>query len=143
MIYKYVFLDKYIKYYRLIRYYNKKVSNMKIVEKNYSIEFISDLNKVIFVGNLRLQSIEKYNEIMELIIEKTKDSSIPFTLDLTNLNFINSSGIASLGILFIELRKFNKKIKIIASKYVNWHVGSLKDFKNINNNIEIEYVVQH
>ena len=115
---------------------------MKIIEKNYTIEFISDLNKIIFVGNLRLQSIEKYNEIMNYY-RKNKRFTDSNYIRFNNLNFINSSGIASLGILFIELRKFNKKIIIIASKYVNWHVGSLKDFKNINNNIEIEYVVQH
>jgi hypothetical protein len=120
---------------------NSKI--MKINDKNYTIEFIPDLNKVIFVGNLRLQSIEKYNEIMEFIVDNVKDSNEPIILDLTNLNFINSSGIASLGMLFIKLREYDTKIRILASKYVNWHVGSLKDFQNINTNIEIDYVVQH
>ena len=116
---------------------------MKIEDKKYSIEILDDFNTVIFTGNLRLHTVKEYNEIMERIFDLSKDSPKPLVLDFSKLDFINSSGLASLGILFIKLRDFEKKILIKASKYVNWHVASLKDYQTLNSQIEIEYIVQH
>jgi hypothetical protein len=116
---------------------------MKIEDKIYSIELIKDTSTVLFIGNLRLHSVNEYNEIMENIYSFSKGDSKPITLDLSKLEFINSSGIASLGILFIKLRDLDRRIKIIASKYVNWHVASLRDFQILNPNIEIDFIVQH
>ena len=116
---------------------------MKIEDKNYTIEIVNNLKTIVFTGNLRLHSINDYSDIIEKIFNYIKEQNDSITFDFTKLEFINSSGIASLGILFIKLRDIEIKIKIIASKYVNWHVASLKDFQSLNPHIEIDFVVQH
>jgi len=116
---------------------------MKIEDKKYSIEILPETNTVVFCGNLRMNTVNEYNEIMENIFTISKESDKSLILDFSKLEFINSSGLASLGILFIKLRDYEKKIRIVASKYVNWHVASLKDYQTLNSQIEIEYIVQH
>ena len=115
---------------------------MEIKDKNYSVKFFEDENRIIFKGNLRLKSVEEYNEIMDFIFQSALKSE-NLVIDMTQLNVINSAGIASLGLFLIKIRDHKKKIKILASKYTHWQATSLKDFKNINNNLEIEYVVHH
>lgn len=116
---------------------------MRYEDKTYSVDIVKETNTVLFNGKLRLHSLNEYNEIMENIFVFSKEDNSPLTLDFTKLDFINSSGIASLGILFIKLRDVDRKIKIIASKYVNWHVSSLRDFQILNPNIDIDFIVQH
>lgn len=116
---------------------------MKIVNQNYSIEFIEIENKILFKGNLRLQSIDAYEEIINFIFERAINTDKILILDFSNLTIINSSGIASIGLFLIKMREYNTKIKIYASKFINWHVSSLRDFKDINENVEIEYIVHH
>lgn len=117
----------------------KKIS---IIYENYSVEFDSDDQRIVFKGNFRLKTINNYNEIM-LFILNCSSYSDKVILDLSQLEFINSSGIASIGLFLIKLKDTEKKIKIIGSKYINWQISSLKDFQQINNNIEVEYIVQH
>ncbi len=45
------------------------------------------------------------------------------------LRYINSAGIASLGLFLIKIRDHKKKIKILASKYTHWQATSFKKFK--------------
>lgn len=120
----------------------ESAGDLKIENDNYSVNFIKDENRIIFKGNFRLRTISNYNEIMQFIIENSEGAD-PVILDLANLEYINSSGIASIGLFLIKLKDSEKKIKIIGSRYVNWQIASLKDFQQINNNIEIEYVVKH
>ncbi len=116
---------------------------MKIIDDSYSLDFIEDENKIIIKGALRLQTVEKYEEIMNFILKNAYISSEILTIDLTQLSYINSAGIASLGLFFIKLREQDKKIRLLASRHVSWHETSLKDFQIINDNIELEYVVLH
>jgi len=114
----------------------------RIENDGYSVEYIGSDDRIVFKGHFRLRTIQNYNEIMHFILEKSSGSQNIF-LDLSNLEFINSSGIASIGLFLIKLKDSDKKIKIIGSKYINWQIASLKDFQQINNNVEIEYIVQH
>ena len=118
---------------------------MKIQGDTYQIEFIKDENKLIFSGNLRLQSVDSYDEIVDFAISRAMDSDKTLIIDLTRLEIINSSGIASMGLFLVKLRETDpaKCIKMLASKYIYWHSATLKDLKELNNNLEIEYVVHH
>lgn len=116
---------------------------MEIQDKNYTVEYIEEENKITFKGNLRLKSVEEYNQIMDFIFNHSLTSGKILLLDMTKLNVINSAGIASIGLFLIKMREHNKKIKILASKYTHWQAVSLKDFTDINDNLEIEYIVHH
>jgi len=116
---------------------------MNIDNENYSIEYIDHENMFILKGNLRLQTIDKYNEIMDFITRHAMKSDKPLTLDLTGLTSLNSSGIASLSLFLVNMKKSDKTIKIIGSSYIKWQSLSLTDFKELNSNIDVELIVQH
>lgn len=116
---------------------------MKIVNNQYSIEYSVSEDKIIFKGVLRLQTIDSYNEIMDFIIKCSINSRQKITLDFSNLENINSAGIASLSLFFIKLRETDKKIRIISSTHIPWQKITLKDFQYINKNIEIEDILIH
>lgn len=117
--------------------------NQTIQEEKYSIEYINDENKIVFKGELLLKSIENYNEIMDFIFEYAKSMEEPLILDLTQLKIINSSGIAALCLFLIKIKNDDIRITVHASKYIGWQVYSLKDLKQLNDNVEIEYIVLH
>lgn len=116
---------------------------MKIVNTQYSIEYSENDEKIVFSGVLRLQTIDSYNEIMDFIIKCSINSRQKLILDFSNLENINSAGIASISLFFIKLRGTDKKIKILSSALVPWQKITLKDFQYINSNIEIEEIIIH
>lgn len=116
-----------------------------ITGESYTVEYTDKEHKITFTGFFRLQSIESYDEIMNFILHYALDYDRPLALDISKMEFINSSGIASLGLFLVKLRDTNseKKIKIIASKYIYWQAHSLKDLKDLNENLVIDYIVHH
>ncbi|HOO71316.1 MAG TPA: hypothetical protein PK926_06100 [Spirochaetota bacterium] len=118
---------------------------MKIKGETYSVEYQKDDNKIVFSGNLRLQSIESYDEIINFTMHHAMSTAEPLILDFTRLEIINSSGIASLGLFLVKLRdsEHNRKIVIYASKYIQWQAHSLNDLHELNANLEIVYIVHH
>jgi hypothetical protein len=116
---------------------------MKIDNENYSIEYLDNCNKVIFRGILRHQSIEEYDEISNFLNRYAKNSEEYLIIDISNLSYINSSAIASLCLFFIKIRNTGIKFKILALKFVPWQNDLLSNLQHINENIEIEYIIQH
>jgi len=116
---------------------------MKIENKDYTVIYLEDENRIIVQGNLRLRSVEKYNEIIDFIEGHFSANAEDAVLDLTKLDTLNSSGIAALGLLMIKMRDKKKMVKIIGSRYISWQAMSLENFKDIHSNIEIELIVHH
>ncbi|MCR9141777.1 MAG: hypothetical protein NXI24_05960 [bacterium] len=111
---------------------------MKLEHENYSAELIEN-NTVRLSGTFRLQGKEHYLEIMSLLENAIKSADGALTIDLTDLNFLNSSGISSLSIFIIQAREAgHKKIKIIGSDKHSWQAKSLKNFQKLWKNIEVE-----
>lgn len=111
--------------------------------KDYIIDYIPEENRVVLQGTLRLQTVDRYNEILDFILKYVYDKEEVVILDLSRLVSLNSSGIAALGILLIKIKEANKKFRIFSSKYVHWQSISIEDFREINSDIAIEYVVHH
>jgi len=115
----------------------------KIETESYTLSYVDEDNKIVIKGNLRLQSLKKYEEIMSFITEKAIHNEKQLLMDLSELTILNSSGIASLSLFLIKMRDSGEKLKIIANKYIHWQALSIEDFRDINPNLEIEYIVKH
>ena len=115
----------------------------EINNANYTLKYIESDNRIVIKGNLRLQTMEKYDEITGFIIDNVINSKCEIILDLTQLEILNSSGIAALGMFIIKMKENEKKTRIIGSKYISWQVASLSSFREIDDNIVIDFVVQH
>lgn len=116
---------------------------MHTFEQLYTIKSIPEEHKIVISGELKLQTVAKYNEIIDLLLESCISLQDPVILDIRNLAILNSSGIASFGLFVIKMRDTGKKLIIHASKYIHWQVFSLEDFKELNSNLEIEFFEMH
>jgi hypothetical protein len=111
---------------------------MKLRHENYTAELI-DSSTVRLGGTLRLQGKEQYLEIMGLLESAIQAANGSLTIDMTDLNFLNSSGVSSLSIFIIQAREAgHKSIKIIGSGKHSWQAKSLKNFQKLWKQIEVE-----
>ena len=113
---------------------------MKVAADKYSVEFDKEAKKVTFKGTLRLQDKEQYREIHDLLLSsanETSDNSLE--LDMCQLKFLNSSGISSLSLFMIQMRKQGKKIHIMGSESIPWQVKSLRNFQKLYEQVKITF----
>ena len=112
---------------------------MKLQHENYSAELFGN-HTVRLSGTFRLQGKEQYLEILTLLANAIESANGSLTIDVTDLNFLNSSGISSLSIFVIQAREAgHKNIKIIGSEKHSWQAKSLKNFQKLWKQIEVEF----
>jgi hypothetical protein len=113
---------------------------MIIKNKNYQIEYLKESHAIKIRGSLELDSVQSYNKIMDFILQNTMGSYRDILFNISELKYINSAGLAFLGLLFIKLREKNCKIKILISPFLKWQNQTIKEFENINKNIEFDLI---
>ncbi len=111
---------------------------MNIETNTYSVRVSKDYATVILTGTLRLQGREQYQEVTGLLTEAADKSSATLTIDMRGLIFLNSSGISTLSLFIIEMRKRRKDIRIVGSKAVSWQTKTLYNFKRLYDQVEID-----
>ncbi|NCN08327.1 MAG: hypothetical protein GW938_00635 [Leptospira sp.] len=113
---------------------------MEVKTEEYAAYFDDKQQSVIMTGSMRLQNLASYEEIKNILKEGLEKSSTQLTIDLRNLNFLNSSGITTLSLFIIEAR--NKKstpMKVIGSAKIAWQIKSVLNFKKLWNDITLEF----
>ena len=111
---------------------------MKVSGTNYAVEYSRPDNRVTFEGTLRLQGKEEYERIYTLLNTAANEASGILELDMRNLRFLNSSGISSLSLFIIQMRKSSRQITIRGNKQISWQAKSLKNFQRLYNKVEID-----
>jgi hypothetical protein len=97
---------------------------------------LEDNSTVFFKGALRLRGTEDYAPILEMLKETLREPSIspagPIVLDLSELAFLNSSGITMFSRFVIEARSHaGIDLHFIASEAVPWHARSLRNLQRL------------
>jgi len=111
--------------------------------KFYRVEYYEESNLVVFKGNLKLKSVKDYKVITEFIENIYENSISNLVIDFTDLETLNSSGIAAISLFLLKAKDFNRKINIIASKNSYWQTISLQDLGDLNKDVSIEFIVKH
>ncbi len=111
---------------------------MKIKTDKYTIEYAKNDRIVKMEGTLRLQGKDEYRDIFELLTKAANDTTgLPLILDMRDLIFLNSSGISSLSLFIVNMRKLDKDITIRGNEAIPWQIKSLKNFKKLYGKVEI------
>ena len=104
---------------------------MEIKEENYSISFEEGSGLVKIAGAFRLNGMDEYGPILD-ILKAAINSSDTMVVDMCELNFLNSSGIAMLSKFVIEARgKEGLDLTIKGSINVPWQGKSLKNLQRL------------
>jgi hypothetical protein len=106
----------------------------------YSVKTATDHSKIAFGGTLRLQGRQEYEKILTMLQEAAEKSPGPLEIDMSELKFLNSSGISTFSLFLIEMRKIGKRICITGSKSVAWQSKSLVNFRKLYDQVTINLV---
>jgi hypothetical protein len=112
---------------------------MEIKTENYSIGYDSATQTVICQGSLRLSGMEEYEPIVQLLNDVVDQKPSTITLNLQELEFLNSSGINVLSKFAIKVRqKGNIQMLIKGSKNIPWQGKSLKNLQRLMPSLQLE-----
>jgi len=114
---------------------------MSIKGDNYSVEFNGTSNLIVFSGVLRLQGKEHYQAIYDLLVKAVNEVSSTLKIDMTKLEFLNSSGISSLCLFAIYLRSVvGKRVIITGTTTIAWQAKSLANLLKFTDKIELKLI---
>ena len=112
---------------------------MDIRTDDYSIRHDSESGTVHFRGFLRLDGMEKYQPIMDILLNAVAESST-FTIDLRELEFLNSSGISMLSMFVVKVRdKGTINLVLRGSDKVLWQTKSLKNLQRLMPSLTLNF----
>lgn len=107
--------------------------------EGYQVELDDADNRVSLRGSLRLGGLTEYAPISHLLDEALEGRS-SLTVDLSGLEFLNSSGIATLSRFVISAR--NRKdcaLVIRGSSTIPWQGKSLNNLKRLMPALELNF----
>jgi hypothetical protein len=114
---------------------------MEIKTENYRICYDPSTTTVSFVGSLRLSGPEDYAPIVQLLGEVADAEPAKITLNLQELEFLNSSGINMLSKFIIEVRKKARvQMAVQGSQRIAWQGKSLKNLQRLMPGLQLELV---
>jgi len=103
----------------------------KINEKDYHATLKEEQNILFLSGRLRLSGQDAYRPIIELF-EQLVALEGDITLDIQNLEFLNSSGIAMFSRFMLSCRKRGTGIiTVLGSKEIAWQKKSLTNLQRL------------
>lgn len=107
--------------------------------ENYKVTLNEEDNTVILDGTLRLRGLDEYQEI-SIMLDSCLGRSNTTIVDLTKLDFLNSSGIAMLSRFVINARKNeNTQLTILGSESIPWQGKSLKNLKRLMPSLSLKF----
>ena len=99
---------------------------------DFNISYEAQTTTLSFQGSLRLGGAQSYQPVMELLNGVQAEKPDLITLDLKQLEFLNSSGISMLSKFVINVRKQNtSQMPVKGSSTIPWQSKSLKNLKRL------------
>ncbi|MEM9215005.1 MAG: STAS domain-containing protein [Cyanobacteria bacterium P01_F01_bin.150] len=105
---------------------------------DFNISYESQTQTLSFQGSLRLGGVQSYQPLMELLNGVQAEHPELITLDLKELEFLNSSGISMISKFVINVRRQNvSKMLVKGSSNIPWQSKSLKNLKRLMPSLQL------
>jgi hypothetical protein len=109
--------------------------------EDYSVQHNPGTQAVIFMGSIRLQTMDDYAPIRSLLdaaVDAT-GSGATLLLDFRNLRFLNSSGINTISRFVIDARKQDSvMLKVVGNQEIYWQQKSLTNLQRLWPKVKID-----
>ena len=104
----------------------------EIKDPDYSVQYDPKTQTVTFRGELQLSGMDDYTPIITLLDDAIAQEPATLTLDLRELEFLNSSGINMLLRLVIKVRdRTQMQLMVQGAEKVSWQSRSLQTLKRL------------
>ncbi|MEO0686485.1 MAG: hypothetical protein AAFY76_15965, partial [Cyanobacteria bacterium J06649_11] len=118
---------------------NTNIEPLEVKGENFNISYENNSKAVNFTGRIRLRGLQEYTVVFDLFDKVLERNGNSITLDLQNLELINSSGIDMLSKFILTSRKKNTvEVKVIGSDSKTWQTRLLKNLKRLMPKLEYE-----
>jgi hypothetical protein len=112
---------------------------VEIKTDDYRVWREPDSSTIFFQGFLRLNGMDGYQPIMELLLSTVEQSS-SCRLDFCELEFLNSSGISMLSMFVVKVRqRGNVQMVLQGSDKILWQTKSLKNLQRLMPSLKLEF----
>ncbi len=106
--------------------------------EDYSVQYLPESATVKIQGELSLTGSADYAPIAQLLNEIAELNPPTITLDLKQLEFLNSSGISMLSKFAIAMRKKQTiQLAVVGSEEISWQRKSLQNFIKLYPNLQL------
>lgn len=109
--------------------------------EDYSVQYDPNAQAVSFAGSIRLQTMDDYTPIRELLHAAIDDADPGATvsLDFRGLRFLNSSGINTISRFVIAARKQDTvMLQVLGNQEIYWQQKSLTNLQKLWPKIQID-----
>ena len=112
---------------------------MYIKTDDYTIRYEPESATAFFQGLLRLDGMEAYQPVMDILLNAI-EASPSFTINLRDLEFLNSSGISMLSMFVVKARdKGTVNLVFQGSGKTLWQTKSLKNLQRLMPSLKLEF----
>ncbi|NQY75321.1 MAG: hypothetical protein HRT90_11290 [Candidatus Margulisbacteria bacterium] len=108
------------------------------ITKEYEIELME--NKVKVSGVLRLLSPKEYEEPFRQVKDHMAECKGEYVVDVSELTFLNSSGVTAIAQIAIEARQRDLPLKICGSDQIPWQNKTLTSLSKLWDKITVVFV---
>jgi hypothetical protein len=105
---------------------------------DYSVELPAP-DRAVLRGVLRLESPVAYDRVFEPIhaaLERAAEA--PFTVDVSELVFLNSSGIRALGALVLAARRDRRPLVLLGRRSIPWQQKTVASLQRLYTGLRVE-----
>ena len=111
---------------------------MEIIEQAYQVQYNQDTETVTLAGTLELAGVPEYAPIADLLDQIAERTPPQITLDVRELEFVNSSGITTLLQFAIKLRNLKtSKLVVLGRSAYTWQTKSLRNIQRFLKDSEL------